>query len=249
MAVCGDLAAEHRALLQHLDHASLPAPTPEVAGPGVIVDEGQFESIATTLATTLAGHPPSFETVAPTQLVDRRSPLPPTMAAPVTMSTAGATPPSFWSMTRLTIAALVGLGIGLGTSWFVWPAPTLAIVDMPLPDVEATPRYDATHDATHDTVATPAEVVIHDDTAASTRTTSTGAAPIMASPPTTTKTTRRSGFDAETTRALASLRDCVEKVPCARGVLEWSGRPGISSTERVELKDAVLACMKRCRLK
>jgi hypothetical protein len=71
----------------------------------------------------------------------------------------------------------------------------------------------------------------------------------MASPPTTTKTTRRSGFDAETTRALASLRDCVEKVPCARGVLEWSGRPGISSTERVELKDAVLACVKRCRLK
>jgi len=264
LAVCGDLAAEHRALLHHLDATDVPAPAPDVAAPGVVEDEGQFESIATTLAAPV--HTPAFGTIAPTQLVHRGPPLPtlptlpPTLAAPSTM-TSTEVAPSFWSTPRVALAALLGLGLGVGVSWLVRPTTApVAIAEVPLPDVEAPPPTPAaTADpARPDAGATAVEATIDAGTATTTAspapatTTAPTAPPPPApspSPSPTPPPTRRSSFDAETSRALTSLRDCVDKVPCARGVLEWSGRSGLSSTERVELKDAALACVKRCRLK
>jgi hypothetical protein len=110
------------------------------------------------------------------------------------------------------------------------------VVDVPLPEVEAPT-----------TTAAPATTTAAPPT--------TTAAPIA--PTTTTTTTtqpaasgqRRPDLDSETQRWLSVLRACTEKVACARGLLEWSSRPSLSATERVELKDAAANCVKRCRLK
>jgi hypothetical protein len=57
------------------------------------------------------------------------------------------------------------------------------------------------------------------------------------------------GLDAATRADLASLAGCVEKVPCARGILEWSRTRRISQNEQSQLKESASDCAKRCRLK
>ncbi len=57
------------------------------------------------------------------------------------------------------------------------------------------------------------------------------------------------GFDVATRGNLSSLQRCVDKVPCARGILEWSRQRGLSAVERVEVKASASDCAQRCRLK
>jgi hypothetical protein len=57
------------------------------------------------------------------------------------------------------------------------------------------------------------------------------------------------GLDAATRADLASLAGCVEKVPCARGLLEWSRNRRLSQNELSQLKESANDCAKRCRLK
>ncbi len=266
LAVCGDLAAEHRALLQRLDEVTAPAAAHDVVAPGAVVDDDQFQSIATTLAAPV--HTPAFGSVAATQIVDRSPPMPATLVAPVTLTSTTPTPPttaSTMSGPRVAVAALLGLAIGAGAVWLARPAPAPAVVvvDEPLPDVADPPPaapapppgpVDAGTALAVDvpvptTAPTPSSAPTVTPPAAPTPSPTPSPPPAPSPAPSPTTGTKRVGFDAETTRSLATLRDCVDKVPCARGVLEWSARPGLSGTEKVELKDAALACVKRCRLK
>lgn len=250
LAVCGDLAAEHRALLQRLDEVPAPVVAPDVVAPGAIEHGGQFESIATTLAAPVPT--PAFGSVAVTQRVDRPpQALPPTVVAPLTMRSKSAAPVSTVGP-LVAVAALLGLGIGAGAVWLARPAtapPAIAIVDAPLPDVALpapTPVAPPPPVVASDAGTAVIAVAVPTPSPAPTPTPSTPSSLLPAPAPMTTK---RVTFDAETTRTLATLRECVDKVPCARGVLEWSVRSALSTTERAELKDAALACRKRCRLK
>jgi eukaryotic-like serine/threonine-protein kinase len=256
LAVCGDLAAEHRALLQSLEDTAVPDPAADVPAPGLVEDDGQFESIATTLAAPV--HTPAFGSVPATLLVERTlPPLPPTLAAPSTTTTAQPAASSM-SALRVGLAAIVGvaLGVGIGTS-IARDAPTaVSIVDIPLPEVQ--PPGTLPSPAPEPPSPTPpppppaspeADVLHADDALVPTLSPAGPAPPPPVPSPAPSTSIRRSSFDAATTRSLTALRECVDKVPCARGVLEWSVRSGLSDTERVELKDAASACVKRCRLK
>ncbi len=119
----GDLGAEHRALLNSVDVPLLPThvesgddampppPGVDVAGPGAVRapgavdddDDGQFESIATTLA--LPTHTPAFGSIASTVLVERR--MPDTLATPMTTHTAPKTS-SFKLVGGVAAGAMLG---------------------------------------------------------------------------------------------------------------------------------------------
>lgn len=262
LAVGGDLAAEHRALLQRLDDTTVPPPTADVVAPGLVEPDGQFESIATTLAAPV--DTPAFGQVPTTQHIERAlPPLPATLAVPSTMTTALPTPPAL-PMRPIVLAGLVGFALGVGAMWALGrdTSDVVAIVDEPLPELRPAP------DPAPPVVASPTPTPLPTPPApappppappsgdggdgGSDHVAAKPARPSMpppSPPPTPTPSPRRNTFDAATSRSLKALRDCIGKVPCARGVLEWSARPGLSDTERAELKDAASTCMQRCRLK
>jgi tRNA A-37 threonylcarbamoyl transferase component Bud32 len=293
-ALFGDLAAENRALLRTVDitleqlqaRADAAAGAPAVLGPGQIVDddEGQFESIATTLA--LPSHTPAFGSIPTTMLVDRSRRA---MATPPSSSATAPLPelsaPSAAKGPRPLAFAVAGLAAGALLTLLAVvalrpgaPAPVDPTIDPALevdPSSVAlapTPVPSALPDAGVVPVAAPVavQVAVAVDGAGRDAGTEpddvevveagTGPAtggtprprPATARPtprPAPSPTPTAPGLDAGTRADLASLAGCVEKVPCARGILEWSRNRGLSQNEQSQLKESASDCAKRCRLK
>ncbi len=276
--VVGDLAAEHRALLNAVDVTLSPSvrvetSTDELAPPPVLApgatdpdDDGQFESIATTLA--LPTHTPAFGSIASTMLVERR--LPTTLPTPQM--------PAAPAPEKRTTAVL-GLGLGLAIGALVGavvaivvagPSDRIMVEDLGPLSPTAFSTVATTTDADAGDAAVDDDTVDDDDDDDDDAGADAGAdvadappdPPAPTAPPPATPRARppspppvsrppkaRSSFDAETQRQLNYLRDCTEKVACAKGVLEWGRRRTLSDTDRAQLKDAATDCAKRCRLR
>jgi serine/threonine protein kinase len=236
LAVCGDLAAEHRALLRQLDEQLMPGTALEPTQTAQTEPDGPFESIATTLAAPTGATSTSTSTFSQPPVTE--------VATGRRRRTAHQPRSRVW-LPALT--ASLGLLAGIVVTSLT-ARPAAVVVDVPLPEVEAPT-----------TTAAPTTTTAAPTTTTAAPTTTTAAPTTTTAAPTTTTTTtttqpaangqRRPGLDNETQRWLSVLRACTEKVACARGLLEWSSRPSLSATERVELKDAAANCVKRCRLK
>jgi len=297
--VCGDLAAEHRALLRSVDLVeAAPSPPNVVHAPRVDENEGlppamfeasaprppgsaplppgsddgaQFESIATTLA--LPTHTPAFGSIASTVIAERRpspAPSPPPRVAPPSRHVG-----------RLAVAVALGLALGVSVGLSLAraggggdvviaaaeapppppPAPLLPPEPMPAPPPAPAPSDPPSP-------APPPAAPPEPPPAAPPRppppaaTTTTNPDKRQPPPPIATPDPDRprkppppppppkpaQDLDDEAKRSLTALRGCVDKVPCAKGVLEWSERT-LSPNERSELRDAAASCAKRCRLR
>ena len=239
-------------------------------------DDDQFESIATTLAAPPQTQTPHFAAFPPTALVDRSrrpvansaavssslAPLPTTVATPAVSN-------------RLAIVgALLGLAVGVvATAAAVSVLARPADVDVEVVDVDVVAATDvdptkpvgppavdagaaiavaagvpdagADAGADADADAGAAGAAVDVDTRAALRPRTTPPRPPRPLPP----PAAGPGFDVATRGNLSSLQRCVDKVPCARGILEWSRQRGLSAVERDQVKASASDCAQRCRLK
>jgi hypothetical protein len=125
LAVCGDLAAEHRALLCQLDEQLVPGTALEPTQTGRTEPDGPFESIATTLAAPTGATSTSTSTFS---------------QPPVTeVATGRRRRTAHQPRSRVWLPALTAsLGLLAGVVVTSLAArPAAVVVDVPLPEVEA----------------------------------------------------------------------------------------------------------------
>ncbi len=249
----GDLAAEHRTTLRRLRDQPVALVGGPASLPGVVGDEApQFESIATTLA--LPALTPAFGDVPVTVLLRDRQPATSSSSASSSSASSSSSSSSVPAppKPRARPAFFAAFAVAAAAACAVWVASA---------------RGDDDHGAVEVVVTLPPEPAPPQPEPAPPTPTPPSPEPAP-EPPTlepmtpepvptptptptpTPRTTKREkpALDAETKAAVGFLRGCVDTVPCARGMLEWSKRK-LSPAQAAERKNGVLDCAKKCRLK
>ena len=272
--VFGDLAAEHRALLVAIDVTLDPrmATGEKIAfGPGGSAPaDDEFESLATTLASP--GLAPMFGNADTTYVLARPVVAPPAdfqkrHRSALLILTAGLV---------LGVSALIFINTWRAE---VVPPPTAdaVLVGFSMPERKATraalwvpppPALPAAHDDDDDDDgpdhdqgddqhdgdgAVGAGVVpgVGEGVDAASEVVDRTPRPATSGPPPLMQRARVAAIqlDAATRTDIAALLNCVARVSCAKGLIEWSRQPGLTITDRIQLKDSAHSCVQKCRLK